>query len=136
MAHLARLRAVVLLCIVPFCVALAEQGHEHGPASGKLGTVKFPTSCDNSVQNDFEHAVAMLHSFWYDEAERAFSDVAAKDPECAMAYWGVAMSLHHPLWAPASAAVLEKGAAAVAKARAAKKQTPRERGYIDAIARV
>ena len=137
MAHLFRFRAAVLLCIVPLCMALADEGHEHGPtAGGKLGTVKFSTSCDHSVQKDFERAVAMLHSFWYDESETAFSTIAAKDPECAMAYWGVAMSLHHPLWAPAGAAVLEKGSAAVAKARAAKKQTARERGYIDAIARV
>ncbi|MFB3815300.1 MAG: tetratricopeptide repeat protein [Terriglobales bacterium] len=128
--------ATVLLCLVPLGLALADEGHEHGPASGKLGTVKFPTSCDKSVQNDFERAVAMLHSFWYDEAEKAFSAIAAKDRECAMAYWGIAMSLHHPLWAPASAAVLEKGSAAVAKARAAKKQTARERGYVEAIARV
>jgi hypothetical protein len=136
MARLSRFCGVLLLCIVPLCVAAADDGHEHGPAGGKLGTVKFPTSCDKSVQKDFELAVAMLHSFWYDESEKAFSAVAAKDPECAMAYWGVAMSLHHPLWAPASAAVLEKGSAAVAKARAAKKQSARERGYIDAIARV
>ena len=136
MARLQWFLAGVLLCTVPLCVALADEGHDRGPASGKLGTVKFPTSCDKSVQKDFETAVAMLHSFWYDESEKAFSDVAAKDPECAMAYWGVAMSLHHPLWAPASPAVLEKGSAAVAKARAAKKQTARERGYIDAIARV
>lgn len=136
MAHLLRFRVIVLLCIVPLCLALADEGHEHGPAGGKLGTVKFPTSCDQSVQKDFERAVAMLHSFWYDESEKAFSAVAAKDSECAMAYWGVAMSLHHPLWAPASAAVLEKGSAAVTRARAAKKQTARERGYIDAIARV
>jgi tetratricopeptide (TPR) repeat protein len=136
MANLRRFWVAVLLCIVPFCVALADEGHEHGPASGKLGTVKFPTSCEKAVQNDFERAVAMLHSFWYDESEKAFSAVAAKDPECAIAYWGVAMSLHHPLWAPASAAVLEKGSAAITKARAAKKQTARERGYIDAIARV
>jgi tetratricopeptide (TPR) repeat protein len=131
-----RFWVAVLVCIVPFCVALADEGHEHGPAGGRLGTVTFPTTCDKSVQKDFERAVAMLHSFLYDESENAFSEVAVQDPECAMAYWGVAMSLHHPLWAPASAAVLEKGAAAVAKARVAKKQTARERGYIDAIARV
>ncbi|HEX9112522.1 MAG TPA: hypothetical protein VF845_13665 [Terriglobales bacterium] len=136
MANLRRFWVAVLLCIVPLSPALADEGHEHGPAGGKLGTVKFPTSCDQSVQKDFERAVAMLHSFWYDESEKAFSAIAAKDPECAMAYWGVAMSLHHPLWAPASAAVLEKGTTAVTKARAAKKQTTRERGYIDAIARV
>jgi hypothetical protein len=57
-------------------------------ARGKLRTVEFPTSCDQSVQKDFERA-AMLHSFWYDESERAFSAIAAKDPECAMAYLGV-----------------------------------------------
>jgi hypothetical protein len=137
MANLRRFCVAVLLCIVPLCVALADEGHQHGPAAGgKLGTVKFSTSCDKSVQKDFERAVAMLHSFWYDESEKEFAAVAAKDPECAMAYWGVAMSLHHPLWAPPSAAVLEKGSAAVAKARAAKKQNARERGFIDAIASV
>ena len=135
MACLRRFCVVLLLCIVPF-FALADEGHEHGPASGKLGTVHFPTSCDQKVQQDFDRAVAMLHSFWYDESEKAFTAVAVKDPECAMAYWGVAMSLHHPLWAPAPPAVLEKGRAAIAKARAAKKQDARERGFIDALARV
>ncbi len=136
MAHLAVCRAVVLLCVVAVSQAIADEDHVHAAGGGKLGTVKFPTSCDKSVQKDFERAVAMLHSFWYDESEKAFSDVAARDPECAMAYWGIAMSLHHPLWAPGSPEALRKGSAAVAKARAAKKQTPRERGYIDAIARV
>src|SRR6266516_3838106 len=101
MACLRRFCAAVLVCIVPFGVAIADEGHEHGPAGGKLGTVKFRTTCDKSVRKDFERAVAMLHSFWYDESEKAFAAVAAKDSECAMAYWGVAMSLHHPLWAPA-----------------------------------
>src|SRR5690349_569232 len=66
----------------------------------KLGEVKFPISCAAAVQRPFAQGVAMLHSFWFDEATRVFSRIAATDPSCAMAYWGIAMSLYHPLWTP------------------------------------
>ncbi len=75
------------------------QEHEH-PAPEKLGVVKFPTSCSASVQKDFERAVALLHSFAYSAAEKAFRDVASADPKCAMAHWGIAMTYFHPLWPP------------------------------------
>jgi len=77
--------------------------------------------------------VALLHSFWYDEAEKAFSAVAAAAPSCAMAQWGVAMSLYHPIWAAPTPAELERGQKAVAKARAAGAPTERERHYVAAI---
>src|SRR6266480_2635911 len=71
--------------------ARAAQEHEH-PAPEKLGVVKFPTSCSASVQKDFERAVALLHSFAYSAAEKAFRDVSSADPKCAMAHWGIAMT--------------------------------------------
>jgi hypothetical protein len=61
-----------------------DQAHHHARPE-KLGTVSFPTSCAPAVQARFARAVALLHSFWYDEAEKAFGEVAAADPSCAMA---------------------------------------------------
>src|SRR5205823_7706760 len=78
---------------------LSAQEHEH-PVPEKLGVVKFQTSCSPSVQKDFERAVALLHSFAYSAAEKAFRDVIAKDSQCAMAHWGIAMTYFHPLWPP------------------------------------
>ncbi|HEY2943524.1 MAG TPA: hypothetical protein VGN09_13910 [Vicinamibacteria bacterium] len=109
-----------------------HQAHHHGQPE-KLGTVRFPTSCAPAVQAPFARAVALLHSFWYDEAEKAFGEVSAADPSCAMAQWGVAMSLYHPIWAPPSPAELKRGQEAVAKARAAGAPTERERDYVAAI---
>jgi tetratricopeptide (TPR) repeat protein len=112
----------------------ADDGHQHGPASGeKLGTVKFPTSCSAAVRAEFERGVAMLHSFWYEEAEKTFLAVAQKDPGCAMAHWGVALSLYHPLWAPPDAAQLARAGEALQAARAAKRKTPRETAYLAAV---
>jgi len=104
----------------------------HHPRPEKLGTVSFPTSCAPAVQARFARAVALLHSFWYDEAEKAFNEVAAADPSCAMAQWGVAMSLYHPIWAAPTPAEVKRGQEAVAKARAAGAPTERERDYVAA----
>jgi len=76
----------------------------------------------------------MLHSFWYERTEGTFLEVAKTDPSCAMAYWGVAMGLWHPLWTPPDAATLRKGLDAVTKARALAPPDPRQRGLIEAIA--
>src|SRR5437870_4296231 len=109
-----------------------DQAHHH-PRPEKLGTVSFPTSCAPAVQARFVRAVALLHSFWYDEAEKAFGEVAAADPSCALAQWGVAMSLYHPIWAAPTPAEVKRGQEAVAKARAAGPPTERERDYVAAI---
>src|SRR5580700_7667882 len=67
-------------------------------AGERLGEVKFPTSCSPSVQGPMANGLALLHSFQYDEAEKAFTDAARGDSLCALAYWGKAMALYHPLW--------------------------------------
>ena len=114
-------------------VAQHEQ-HEH-PAGEpeKLGKVNFPVSCDAGLQLQFNRAVAMLHSFWYEKANEEFAAVAKKDPACGMAYWGIAMTLYHPIWEAPGPAALKQGSEAVAKAKLAAPKTERERDYISAI---
>ena len=109
--------------------------HEHPEDAGnpEVGRVHFPVSCNDAAQRQFDRAVAILHSFWYEEAEKAFTGAAAADPECSMAYWGVAMSQYHPLWFPPSPAELEKGRAAAAKAKAMGGKTDRENAFIAAV---
>ncbi len=109
--------------------------HEHGGAPpAHVGRVHFPTSCSAAAAASIERGVALLHSFWYDEAGQAFRDAARADSTCAMAYWGQATSLLHPLWAPSSPQDLKTGAALSAHAQSLRAPTGRERGYVDAIA--
>jgi len=110
-----------------------QHKHEAGPAEA-LGKVHFPVSCNTSAQKEFDRAVAMLHSFWYEMAEKTFTAVTQTDSNCAMGYWGIAMSLYHPIWGePATATTLQKGLAAIEKAKAVSAKTPRERDYVAAI---
>ena len=74
-----------------------------------FGELSFSLSCEVSSRETFDLAISLLHSFEYEEAEKAFVKVIDADPECAMAYWGVAMSLYHSLWAPPGPKELEKG---------------------------
>jgi hypothetical protein len=113
--------------------ALQHQ-HESGQPPERLGTVHFDTSCNAAVRDDFNRAVALLHSFWFGAAAEAFTEVAGKDPSCAMAHWGVAMSRWgNPFGGARPVPVLERGRAA-AQAALAMKATDRERGYIEAVA--
>jgi len=104
-----------------------------GPPEKQFGTVDFLTSCSEKAKKDFDLAIALLHSFEYDESEKVFAKIVDENPECAMAYWGVAMSNYHPLWAPPTQPELEKGAKAIAIAGSIKQNSPRESGYIEAI---
>lgn len=104
-----------------------------GPPDKQLGEVSFQTSCSEKTQKDFNLAVSLLHSFEYDEAEKAFARIIDNEPGCAMAYWGVAMSNYHPLWTPPTQEELEKGSKAISIAQSLKKSA-RESAYIDAMA--
>src|SRR5437762_583401 len=77
---------------------LADEPHSHPAVGEDLGQVDFPVSCNAAAQKEFNRAVATLHSFWYEAAEKSFRAVSDADPGCAMAYWGIAMSLYHPIW--------------------------------------
>jgi hypothetical protein len=125
--------AVAIFALTCRAPTLAEEEHSH-PAPERLGKVSFPTSCSASVQPGFERAVALLHSFAYTPSEQAFRDVAKADPGCAMAHWGVAMSLFHPLWSPPSPAELQQGRAEIETAQQLGAGTARERQFIEAAA--
>src|SRR5262245_21702924 len=100
----------------------------------KLGKVSFPTSCDPKVQAEFERGVAMLHSYWFLYASRTFEGILQQDPNCAIAYWGVAMDLlGNTLAQPPSRANAEAAWAALEKARAIGAKTQRERDWIEAL---
>ncbi|MDE3179209.1 MAG: hypothetical protein KGM47_06055, partial [Acidobacteriota bacterium] len=120
--------------IILFALALATQIFAASAPNSRLGEVHFPISCSAAVQNRFNTAVALLHSFQYNEAEQAFSGVAEQDPHCAMAYWGKAMSLYHQLWDFPNAVKLKEGREDLRKAEELGAKTARERGYIAAAA--
>src|SRR5690242_17114083 len=84
-----------------------------GPSDKEFGSVGFTTACSEKTKKDFDLGIALLHSFEYDESEKAFATVINEESNCAMALWGVAMSNYHPLWAPPTKAELEKGAKAI-----------------------
>jgi len=128
-----RISTLLVLFSVFSTPLVADEGHDHGPHVGSVGSVKFAVSCSPAAQEVFSHSVALLHSFWYEEAAKSFTAVAEKDPSCAMAWWGVGMSYYHQLWEPPTADALQKGAAALEKAKALDAKTDRERGYIAAL---
>ena len=125
------------LALLPLCAAIGlTHGLEADSQTGRLGTVSFATSCDPKVQPAFERSVALLHSFWYSAAEKAFRDVLKEDPSCAIATWGVAAILmSNPLAGQGASA---KGAvdaqAAIDEGRRIGAKTERERDYIEAVA--
>ncbi len=115
--------------------AFAQHDHpEAGNPPERLGTVHFANSCSPDVAKDFDRAVALLHSFWFSSAIHAFDGVLAKDPSCAMANWGIAMSWWgNPFGGFRPPKAIEDGTAAVEKAKAANAKTERERDYIAAV---
>ena len=130
MKRFATLLAVAVCLVSPL---FADEGHHHEqPTAQQLGTVHFPVSCTPVAQEQFRHGVALLHSFWYEEAEKTFESAGKSDPTCAMAQWGVAMSLWHQLWDTPEANTIERGTAAVNKGLALHPRTQRERDYLEA----
>jgi REP element-mobilizing transposase RayT len=137
MLAMTRLRlalALVALLAAGFATADGEHAHASNPPPEKLGKVTFPTTCAHAVQPTFERAVALLHSFAYTAAEQAFRDVEAKDPGCAIARWGVAMTHVHPLWDAPSADDIATASAAIAQATSKPAGSARERTFVEAIA--
>ncbi|WP_292975189.1 hypothetical protein [Nitrosomonas sp.] len=118
-------------------IAMAD-GNHHAASNidqAKLGKVHFPVSCTPTAQTQFDKALAMLHSFWYDEAEKAFQQVISTDPGCVMGYWGIAMSLYQQLWATTpTVEEVQRARNALAQVQPAMIKTAREKAYLDAIA--
>ncbi len=100
----------------------------------RLGTVWFPVSCASASQAPFDRGVALLHDFWYEEARSQFDRLVGSDPACAMAHWGVAMSVFHEIWDRPDADNMKLGWGEMQKAQSLDAGTPRERAYIAALA--
>ncbi len=148
-------RVAYLLFLSLFCTSLftspalaqdddhdKDHPHHEDLTETQLGTVHFPVLCAASVQKPFARGVALLHSFWYEEAEKEFMQIAKDDPACAMAHWGIAMSIWHQLWNEPDEKVLSRGSNECLKAKLAEtpprkpidpEKTPHELAYINAI---
>lgn len=129
-----------IFCLALFVSApLSADGDHHIANIGqeKLGTANFAVSCSQTAQQEFNRAVAMLHSFWYDEARKTFDRIAELNPDCAMAQWGIAMSLYRQLWAtPPTSAELQEGREALNRAQKLTVKSEREHLFLDAVAQL
>src|SRR5262245_32262456 len=128
---------VTVLCMCSWPALSFAQHEGHGAmAADQIGSasVHFETSCTPAVKEDFNKAVALLHSFWFPEATKMFEEIASKDPTCAMAQWGMAMSQWgNPFGGLRQAQAIEKGKAIVARGQSTGSPTPREKALIDAV---
>jgi hypothetical protein len=114
--------------------AAAGQHEQHGASGDKLGTVNFETSCLPATRPDFSRAMALLHSFEFGPAIDSFNKVLGTDPNCAIAYWGIALSAwSNPFAGIKTGPLLERGRAASQKGLATGTPTPRERAYLAAV---
>jgi len=131
--------ALSILCWQSIAVAQTQVHHHHGSEGippeviEKLGTVQMPISCAASTSTTFERGVAMLHSFWYEEARKEFTYVATTDPSCAMAQWGLAMTEWRPFWDGMPEDRRREGIVEIDRALALAPKTDRERRYITAL---
>ncbi len=122
--------SLLAFCALACSFATADEPHHEEVTAEQLGSVHFPVSCSAGVQKPFEKGVALLHSFWYEEAEKAFQGVEKQDPNCALAYWGDAMSRWHQLWNHPDEKVLGEGRALVKRGESKHPKTAREQGYL------
>ena len=132
-----RLTLIGVVVLLSLCPAWGDEGHQHALSEKEVGAVHFANSCSSAVQPGFQRAVALLHSFQYEQARAEFSTIGRQDPQCAMAQWGVAMTHFHGLWHNGDqAAGREALKTAQEVASGNRSTTARERSYIDALAEV
>lgn len=124
------MNALLIASAIAVAIVPDEGIHDHGP---QLGQLAFESTCSAAAQTHLVTGLGWLHSFEYAPAEQAFSAAAEADPKCAIAYWGVAKTYYHPLWAAPTPAELEKASAALAKARSSGAPSKREQDYIAAL---
>src|SRR5215204_4369055 len=126
--------AVALGAVAALGNAAFAQHHSPSSHADGLGRVQFQTSCTPEAQKQFERALAMLHSFFFPETVKAFNAIPEADPNCAIAYWGIAISQRpNPLVGPFDAATLKRGLDAIQKGKAIGPKTERERDWLAAM---
>ena len=126
------IRTFIVILLTSFAFIRNASTQTPGDLRG-TGKVDFAATCESAAQPEFTRGVALLHSFFYEEARRAFSSVAEKDPKCAMAQWGVAMTWWHPIWTPPTPDEMSAGKAAINQAMKMDAKTDCERGFINAL---
>ena len=130
----------IIICLALWVSAIGltagqEESHHHSLSENEVGSVHFANSCSKEVQPHFQMAIALLHSFQYEQTREAFNDIAKQDTQCAMAQWGVAMSHYHGLWHNGDTAAGREALHRAQEIAASNKATTaRERAYIDALA--
>jgi hypothetical protein len=124
---------MAFLVLAPVRVECASQHDHEAGLSDRMGKVQFDTSCSPEVNDEFDLAVATLHSFGYRKSAELFVDVLSKDPKCSMAEWGIAMSHYRELWDPPTGDDLRIGLEAAQKGLSMRPKTQRERDYLRAI---
>ena len=125
-----KIHPLLLICLIaPAGIAAANAATSQTTTSAaeRLGTVSFPVSCASAVQARFTRGVALLHDFWYQEAQKQFEEITKSDPNCAMAHWGVAMSLFHQIWDRPDEATVAHGWREMQATQAHPAKTARER---------
>src|SRR5215510_2059568 len=131
-----RIRKMTLIIGTASLLLLANLAQAQQKPPEQLGKVSFPTSCDPKVQPQFDRAVAMLHSFWFQQGAKAFREILESDPSCAVANWGIAAILIGNTFGgnDATAQAAQKAKEAIQRGRLTGAKTERERFYIEAIA--
>ncbi len=132
---------LVIVLVLHAGAVVEAQVHHHSQVGGgdreaalqKLGTVDMPISCAASVQTPFERGIALLHSFWYEEAAKQFRSVVAADPKCSMAYWGIAMTEWRPFWDGLPPERRDAGRIEIDRAVELHPKSDRERRYVAAL---
>jgi tetratricopeptide (TPR) repeat protein len=135
-------KSVIWMLVMLLGLATSETWAQHGDHVSlqeappeQLGEVNFPVSCSADAQKDFNRAMALFHSFWFDPAREEFARVLREDPQCGMAHWGIAiMSMGNPFAWPPNANALKAASAAVVEAQHVGAKSERERDYIVALA--
>jgi tetratricopeptide (TPR) repeat protein len=131
----APLLLVPLLALGAICLEARTAAADSSiPAGEHLGRVDFPVSCAPEVRAQFNRGVALEHDFWYAEAQPQFERIAKADPTCAMAHWGIAMSVFHEIWGRPDDSTMDFGWREMRAAKRHPAKTAREREYIDALA--
>ena len=126
--------APLLAALLALGFARSANAQTHDLMEGRGRDVSLPVSCGADIQPRFDAALAALHSFWYGQALKEFTAITEAKPDCAMAYWGIAMTAWTQIWAPPTPASLKTGSEAIARALALGGTTPRERDYLEALA--
>jgi Tfp pilus assembly protein PilF len=129
-----RSTALTIVAVATAWISFGRPAFSQDETDQRFGTVHFATSCNETAQRRFDRGMRYQHSFWYQVSKEIFEDALKADPECGIAYWGIALSLLFNPHAPPPAPNLPLGLATIQKGKTVGAKTQRERDYIDALA--